>query len=149
MMGVLLFIKNNWKWLGASAVTVAVCFMLHKIDLMVVDAAHARELTAQAGRIEKICQQAQSITAEVSNDYQTKLSALDKRLADLKRLQRCVPVNHPADAAGGRDAAPGHGQLPGPDGVYSDVLYDFAADAEKVRLQLIACQSFIRKESHD
>lgn len=146
-MSWLLFIKNNWKWMGASAVTLAVCFMLHKIDLMVVNAAHARDLATQAGRIETICQQAQTITAEVSNDYQNQLSALNKRLADLKRMQHCVPVFHPPGAAAGHDAAAGDGKLPGPDGVPSDVLYDFAADAEKVRLQLLACQSFVRKEN--
>jgi len=49
--------------------------------------------TAEAN--DKQCQADKLITSEASNDYQTKLSALNNQLANIKRVRnnpRCIPI---------------------------------------------------------
>lgn len=103
-------------------------------------------LTRQAAGLQAQCSAEKRITQEVSHDYQDKIAGLRRQLADLKRVRpsMCVTVTG-ADAATGRDAAAGGGQPAGPDGVRSEFLYDFAAEAEEYRLRLIACQDFVRR----
>lgn len=80
---------------------------------------------------------------EVSDEYQKKLRALNSQLAGYRGVREqpaCVPV---PDAPGGRDAAPGDGQPVRPHGVSAGWLLDFAAEGERYRLQLIACQALL------
>ena len=139
---IMAFIKNNWKWLFSSFATFAFCFMLHKIDMSFVNAAHLRNIAVAETKQIVICNQQKAITTEVSHDYQSKIADLNRRVSQLKRVRSCVPIE--GSPATGHDAAGGN-KLHGPHGVPSDALIDFAAEAEQTRLKLNACQSFIRK----
>lgn len=91
------------------------------------------------------CTTDKALTHEVSNDYQTRIRSLNRQLVELKRLRDkpdCVPVSTPP---GGRDAGSGTGKPSGQDGVRSEWLLDYAAEAEQYRLQLISCQDFINR----
>lgn len=82
---------------------------------------------------------------EVSHGYQTKLRALDRQHADLKRVLDnavCVPIG---DTAGGHHATAAGGELSRPHGLLAEPLLAYARDAEQVRLQLIACQDWITR----
>ena len=79
---------------------------------------------------------------EQANEYHTNLNSVQRELDRVKRVRpsRCIC---PAQAARACDApASADNQLHQSHGVTTDSLYDFAADAERVRLQLDACQSW-------
>lgn len=121
-------------------------YYLHSWDVDRLTHKHELALSAAETAAAQRCAAAQRITTEVSNDLQTRLAVLNNRLADAQRLRRadCIAV-HPAAAAGGHDAATDDHGLPAPHGVTAGALIDFAGDAERVGLQLDACQSFIRQ----
>lgn len=81
----------------------------------------------------------QQIATQVSHDYETQLSALNGNLASSRmRASLCIV---PTAAAGGHDGVAGTKPL-GSHGISSDWLYSYAAEAEKYRLQLLACQKW-------
>lgn len=126
--------------------TALVSFGLHKIDVARLEAKQIKALAAQERRLNESCDKAQQINREISHDYQEQLFALGGKLDTLKRVHantRCVPI---ADTSAGRDGSTQPGKLSGPHGIRSEWLYDIAAEADKYRLQLIACQNFIKKE---
>lgn len=104
--------------------------------------AHKVKLAIEAAN--KVCEDNQKITRRVSHDYQSKVSTLNAELASLRGLHstECVPTT---GSAGGHDAIAGSGQLSRPHAVAAGDLIDFAGDCEKGRLQLLACQDFIRQ----
>lgn len=118
---------------------------LHGWSMARAEVRHAQDLSDLRTVMTAQCEKDKQITNEVSNAYQTQLTDLRQQLATVKRVQpnRCVPTI--AGSASGRDATAPNTQLPQPDGVYSDTLYDFAADAEQVGRQLDACQNFIHQ----
>lgn len=78
---------------------------------------------------------------EVSNDYQTRLTDVNRKLAAALRVRdnaKCVPALTP----GRPDAGTAGRELSGRDGISSDYLRDFAARCEKTRLQLLGLQSW-------
>ncbi len=85
----------------------------------------------------------QQLTREVSQNYE---DAINKRNADLKRLQnrpaRCVPVTA---TAGSGDAANGGSQPDTANGITDSKLYDFASDCETDRIKVVTLQNFISK----
>lgn len=101
-------------------------------------------LAGQEAALLKQCDDDKKITSGVSNEYESKITDLNSQLASLKRVHpsRCVPITGQAVR---RDAAAAAGQPVGSYGVDSDALLTFAAEAEKYRLQLVGCQSFINK----
>lgn len=141
-----IWIIKYWIVIPAILVTGLIAFQLHKIDVARLEAKQLKALAAQEKQLNAACDKAQQITEGVSHDYQTQLSALNDKLAALKRVRanpKCVPI---ADAPAGRDGAARTDKLSGPHGIRPDWLYDTAAEADKYRLQLIACQEFIKKE---
>lgn len=129
-----------------SILTALVAFGFHKIDVARLEAKQIKALAAREKQLNDACDKAQQITEGVSHDYQTQLSALNNKLAALKRVRAkpgCVPI---ADTSTRHDGATNTGKLSGPHGIRPDWLYDTAAEADKYRLQLIACQEFIKKE---
>lgn len=110
-----------------------------------VDASRLKQaLAAQQTALLRQCADDKKLTSEVSHAFQHQLSAAHARLAELKRMQpaACVPV---ARAAAGRDGRAGGGEHDRTDGVTDHALYDYAALAERYRLQLTGCQDFIRR----
>jgi hypothetical protein len=90
------------------------------------------------------CQSDQKITEGVSNDYQSKIRALNNQLGNLKRLRAsatCIPVTHPSLSNNGTSARE---ELSGRN-INSDYLIDFAGRAEETRLKLLGCQQFINQ----
>lgn len=139
----ILFLLKYWKFAAGAVPIALIAFALHNWRVDVINAAHARQIEQVKAEAVKGWEDAQKITYEVSNDYQKQLADLRRRL-DARRMQPhvCVPVA-PANP-GGRDAATGAGPVRA-DGVDSQALLDFAAEAEGYRLRLSACQDFIRK----
>ncbi|QDU26277.1 hypothetical protein ETAA8_13540 [Anatilimnocola aggregata] len=86
------------------------------------------------------CEAAQKQTQEVSRGYQNELAKLNSRLSAL-RMQpaKCVPVS---TSSSRRDAASIGGEHSGPHVVSDLALIELAGEAERYRLQLIACQAF-------
>lgn len=126
--------------------TALVSFGLHKIDVARLEVKHINALAAQEKQLNEACDKAQQINKEVSHDYQEQLSNLGRKLDTLKRVHantQCVPIT---GTPAGRDEPARAGEFSGPHGIRPDWLYDTAAEADKYRLQLIACQDFIKKE---
>lgn len=129
-----------------AVLTALVAFGVHKLDVVRLEDKQIKALAAQQKQLVAACDKAQKITEEVSHDYQEQLYALGRQLDHLKRVRttsQCVPTT---GGPAGRDGTPTGGKLSGTHGVRTDWLYDYAAKAEQVRLQLIACQNFIKKE---
>lgn len=141
-----IWIIKYWIALPAVLITAFAAFGLHRLDVARLEAKQLRTLAAQEKKLNEACDKAQHITEGVSHDYQTQLSALNVKLAALKRVRTkpgCVPVT---DAAARHDGATNAEKLSGPRGLRPNWLYDTAAEADRYRLQLIACQDFIKKE---
>lgn len=140
-----LMLLKYWQPLAAAIATAALAWLLHSVDVHRLEAKHQRNLVSNAAAIQAECTADKRLTAEVSNDYQTRIAALNNELAAVKRLRpsKCVvPTPIPAP---GRNEATSRTKPAEEDGVTSDALYDFAGEAEQYRLQLIACQAFITK----
>lgn len=84
-----------------------------------------------------------AIEREQADEYFKELDNVSRELNRLKRVQpaRCIPVQSTRSYT---TPASADGKLPATHGVTSDALYDFAADAERVRQQLLACQTWAK-----
>lgn len=137
------FILKYWKFGVGFAVGALIMFGAMEVRVWYLNASHAAEIANQRQKIIAQCEADKQLTNEVSNEYQSQIASLSRRVADLKRVRQyaCVPVT---DTAGGRDAAPRAGHAGG-NAVDTGTLYDYAGRAEQYRLQLIACQTFITR----
>lgn len=125
--------------------TAAIAFGLHSLSVSWIEVKHEKQLTAQAASLKKECDAEKKITEEVSYELQNKISDLDRRANEFKRLRPdCIPIITHA-ASRDNDAKGDAGFSGSNEGVNSEALFDFAADAERVGLQLDACQGFIKK----
>ena len=139
------FLLANWKTILGAVATALLAYLLHALDVGRLEAKERHDLAAQADALTHQCKQEKAITEGVSRDYQTKLGDLGSQLDALRLREptRCVAVSA-SGSSGRRDAASGQSKPARANaGITSDALYGFAGDAEKDRLQLIACQSFI------
>lgn len=103
-------------------------------------------LSEQETALKAQCQADKELTSKVGREYETKISTLNSRVSQLKRLQstKCVPVTSSAGIANG-SAATGHANV---DAINSGDLIDYAGEAEKQRQQLISLQEFVRRAIH-
>lgn len=89
-----------------------------------------------------------ALTEKVSHEYQNQISALNARVADLRRLRPDVCVAITGTAASGyvgpsaKDKPVGQGVTGHPRIDYYKLI-DRLQEGEKYRLQLIECQSFV------
>lgn len=93
------------------------------------------------------CKADQEKAYEISNDYQKKLAATDRRLADAKRMlsqSSCVIPCGPDESASGCDAKTPAG-LPGKNGIRVEWLLEEAARADRYTQQLNACQDWAER----
>lgn len=129
----------------AGVLVSALAFGLHRLDVYRIEALHRQQLANQKAELDAQCAADKALTKEVSRDYQTRLASLADQLARARRVRNTcvVPTTQPTD---GRDAAPGAGEPVRPHvGVPADALLDYAAEAERYRLQLLSCQEFINR----
>ena len=124
-------------------ITAVLMYGYHMIAYGIQERRHAGELKA----ISEQCEKAQTITSEVSNEYQQKLADRDRALAAARRMLN--NSGNQSSSSGGYNAATVEGKPTGQDagGLRADAndLIDLAAEGERYRLQLIGCQSFVRK----
>lgn len=139
-----MFLISNWKTILGVVATAALAYLLHTVDVDRLEAQQRQAVADQVNADTKSCNADKAITQGVSHDYETKITGLTAQLNDLQRVRPNVCVTIAPHAAGGHDATTGtskpantHG------GVDSDALYALAAEGERYRLQLSACQDFI------
>lgn len=138
----------------ATAIIVSLAaYGLHCISVASMVNKHKAEIIALAGAKDMACAVAKAVTNGVSDEYQKDLTGLDVALAGVNDLLDSVRGNgisasQPTSAASGRDAAAagqklsvGSAGMAWPD---SRKLIDIGRRAEKTRLQLKACQNFVR-----
>lgn len=134
----------NWIQIAKLAAFLVVFGMGWYVHSQIAEAHLKDALESQEQQLILQCQNSKKITEEVSHDYQTKIAALTARVNALRmRPARCL-VPTPIPSAG-RDDATGAGIHAGQDGVSTTFLLDYAALAEKQRLQLLGCQDFINR----
>ena len=83
-----------------------------------------------------------AITEGVSNDYQKQLAALNRRVRSIRLHNGCNKMSAPTKT-NGRNAGSTGAIIAGTYAVDSGELITYAEDAEKYRLQLMACQRFV------
>ncbi len=139
----MMLLLSNWKIIA----TVILCWMLHMLVVNSIDTKHAAQITSIKAAMTVTCNNAQEKTRKISHDYQIQLSSLNSRLSSAHGLHdnHCVAIT--IDSAGGYHAAATGKELSGRN-VRADRLLDIAGRAEKVRLQLKACQSFLKEENN-
>lgn len=142
----LIWLVKYWIAIPAVLVTAFIAFGLHRLDVARIEARNVKAMDAQKAQLIAECEKAQQITEGVSHDYQEQLYALSRELDTLKRVHshpECVPIAKPSAGCNGTTST---GKPIEAHGLRTDWLYDFAAEAERYRIQLIACQNFIKKE---
>lgn len=140
-----MFLINYWKEILTAVIALCLAIGAHALDITRIETKQQIELSTQAKSLIAECQKDKQLTTDISNDYETKLSALNHQL-DTLRLQpsTCISVS----TASGPARHTGSTRIPklsGQNGVASTTLYSYAGEAEKYRLQLISCQSFVKK----
>lgn len=136
-----------WQPIAASAATAAVALGLHMIASGLAEIRHDKELKSQAVAFLQQCKDEKAITERVAHDFQNKISGLNARLADARRLYDNACVNVIADTSGSSDGKAASREPSGSNvagiKIRAGNLIDLAGEGEKYRLQLISCQTFI------
>lgn len=130
---------------GTFVLTALLGWFLHSADVARLELQQELALQTQEKQLKEICTADKAITTETSNAYQKQIADLGAQLADIKRLRPSRCVMPAAGTAARCDAAAGAGKPAEQDGIDTDTLYDFAGEAEQYRLQLIACQNFVKR----
>ena len=107
-----------------------------------IEPKHNRELQELTHKLVEQCNTQKRLTEEATNDLLKKTSDLTAKLNAYKlRLKsQPVPATQPTT---GNDDSPSFGEYVGQRRY--DAWLEYFADAEKYRLQLISCQSFVTK----
>jgi len=136
-----LTLLNNWKLLAYSLSALLLLAMSWQIQNW---KAKADQLDAKNTELSK-CYGDQKLTQELSLDYQKKISAVEYRLANAKRLRSevCLPISNSPSSIIRTDTA----KLPNANGISSWALIDYAADAQKVNERAALCKDFLEKFS--
>ena len=134
----------NIKAVASIAAILAVFGATWYVRGMKADIDQQAALQAQKIEIVAQCEADKRITSEASREYQKKISTLNNRVRELKRVlpARCVPVT---SAARGLDGSASAGVTTGTQGISAEWALDLGAEAEKYRQQLISLQEFVRK----
>lgn len=132
-------ILANWKAIGISVIVIALLAFLHHYDVLAQQAATTRALAAQQSADVTACNTDKATTKETNDALQKDRDDIAGKLAAYKLHQpsSCVHVA-------------GHTNLPGTgaghaaeNGISTDWLRDYAAEAEGYRRELISCTGFI------
>lgn len=140
----MLWLISNWKVVAASGATAVLGWLLHTVDVDRIEAQQRLQIEEQVKVDTNSCNADKAITEGISHDYELEINNLSKQLGDLQRVRPNVCVTIASKPPAGRDAATSQPKPVGQDGgVNSDALYSLAAEGERYRLQLGACQKFI------
>jgi len=87
------------------------------------------------------------ISERASNEYQANIDRLN---ADIKRLRarpaKCITFTPSSGVYNEKGQRAGHGSEDGESvGIRSDWLYDYAIEAEKIRIERNGCKDFVNK----
>lgn len=132
------------KLIAGGILLIAIVFGLWRLHDSIWDKGYEAGKIAQQAICTKECAKAQNITNEVSHAYQVKIADLNRQLESLRvRPPRCIAVT--GEATSRHNATAGEDEHGGQNGVPAAALYQYAGEAERYRLQLIACQDFLSK----
>lgn len=140
------------SYLYAIITAVIVSLSAYGLHSLSVNHLRAEQVKAIAA-LTASCQAQQAITEKVSNDYQKNLSALNLKLADAQRVYggSCIAIK--GNSASRHDATPGDRKPVGQSvervaaeggTIEAGSFFTLIGEGEKYRLQLLACQSFVK-----
>lgn len=138
---------------GISGIALAamVSYAISTVKIKAIEARHENDMRTQYAAMKKSCDDEKAITKKVSHEYQKKVSDLNARLSDARKLysRSCVALVAP-DSPGGYDAATSSREFAGQAvteirKLPADFVIDLVGEGEKYRLQLLACQDFVRQ----
>lgn len=143
-------IFNYWQ-IGITAVlTAVVAYGLHSLDVGYLNASNQAKLGAQQKALVQSCNVIQQQIGGLSHEYQINLNNLDGERDALRLRGNNTSPMPSVIPTPGRNATPaGQGYAAGNAGDHRQELYDFAAKAEKYRLQLKSCQAVINLNTKD
>lgn len=140
----------NYLYAIITAVIVSLsAYGLHTLSVKHLEAEQLRAISALTAQ----CNAQKAITEKVSNDYQKNLSVLNAKLADAERVYGGSCITILPNGSGRYDAAPGQkkpagqsvGRIAAEGGtIEAGRFFTLIGEGEKYRLQLLACQSFVR-----
>ena len=134
-------IFKHWRFVVGGAVGALLMFAAMQARVWLLNASHALKIENVKASLIQQCEDNQNTTERFYNELETQNTALNRRVAELVRLQRNVRVTvTPPSTEHDGAARPGHADN---DGITAETLYTYAGTAERYRQQLIACQSFI------
>lgn len=133
------FLRILWTKIDRYALPLA-CAAAFSAAWQVQEWRHSAALVKQEVKYRTECTEKQRKSQEASYGYQKNLAALNSRVAELSLHKTCMPIS---SSSSGHNAAPGALDTR-EDGIAASTLFTLAGDAEKYRLQLIACQQWIR-----
>lgn len=152
-----LWAAKNWQGLAVGAIVAGVIGWgvntwngwQHERDISALEDFYQGEQERIRAELTRECEKDKQITTEASNAYQSNIADLNRQLTDFKRVRsqssaaaQCVPVTRPA---GGLNGPAQPGQSVAAHGLDANALYDYAAEAEQYRLQVIGLQSFVSR----
>lgn len=139
-----MWLLANWKILLMAGVAAVAFGTGWYVASQFAESRLESALLEQQIELAQQCENAKKITEEVGNVLQSKVTDLSKRVAAyrMRKPPACVRVTN---TAVGNDGAAGAGHVGAID-VDAESLTSYGELAEKHRLQLIACQEFVRKE---
>ena len=141
----LMFLLTNWKYAIIGILLSSVVFLAwvsrergYAIESMKVTIA---ELTASKEQ----CAKDKKITEETSHEYQSYVAVANAKLKSLRMRHASTCIMPITRTTTRRNEPAGTTKPSGQNGIVADALLDIAADGEKYRLQLKACQDFVNK----
>ena len=89
------------------------------------------------------CQLDMHLSNEVTNEYESKITDLNVKLRDLRRLYSTarIKINHSTVF---NNATSTEKEFCRQNGIDASELIDYSEDAERTRLKLLGCQSFLK-----
>lgn len=114
-------------------------YLLHTVDIDRIEAKQRIELAEQQAALNKQCDDQKKLTNETNDALQKDRDTIAAKLAASKRLQptRCV-----VPTTGVANNTSGGGKHAGSYGVTSDALYEYSAECETYRSEVILLNNF-------
>lgn len=134
-------IPTKFKLIAGAVIIVCVSlFVWHYKTLREENTSLKLQLSAANETIKKH-QENILITESANHDFQNDIAVLNSDIRRLRAKQiRCIPITGAADIHNGSGS---RGEHDNADGISSEWLYEYAIDAEKLRIDRNACKKFV------